>query len=305
MLGIFKSKARNLQVGIDFLPTGVAAIAVNRSGKNPGWVQFCDFLPSVGAAEQAKALQQWVDRRDLKDVTCNALIAKHDVQIFQIERPAVDDSEMLQAVGWKLKDLISYDISAAVVDVFDMPPSSKTPQKQINAVVANAAVVGAYVERIRDSGLELNAIDIHDLAGKNFSQVYGITDKTFALLHFGDNDGLLNIYHDGDLYVSRDLKLGVLDMQSDGDEEGSLYDRLLLELQRSMDYFESFYGLGQVQELLIFPRNPALEKMASYLQNYVAYELDFATIRHADDQVGDIEPHCFSAYCAALRGITE
>ena len=305
MLGIFNAKASNLQVGLDFLPTGVAAVALARGGRNSGQVRHCDFLPAVGADEQSQALRQWVDERGLKNVACNALIAKHDVQIFQIEKPAVVDAELLQAVSWKVKDLVSFDVAAAVVDVFDMPASSKSLHSQINAVVANEAVVGGYVERIRESGLELRVIDIHDLAGKNFSRAYDLSDKTYALLQFGDKDGLLSVYHDGDLYISRDLKLGVLDMQPEAGDE-SLYDRLLLELQRSMDYFESNYGMGQVQELLIFPQCAGTEKMATYLQNYVSYEIDFVQVELAGNGAeGGLERHCFSAYCAALRGFGE
>jgi len=303
MLGIFKGKARNLQVGVDFLATGVAAVAVSKGAKNPGEVQFSDFLPAVGSEQQLRILQQWVSSHRLENVPCNTLIAKHDVQIFQIEKPEVEDSELLQAIGWKLKDLVSYDVSAAVVDVFDMPASTRTAQRHVNAVVANEAVVGGYVERIRASGLELQVIDIHDLASKSFSEAYALTGQTYALLQFGDNEGLLSIYHDGDLYFSRDLKMGVLDMDAEAGEEESLYDRLLLELQRSMDYFESHYGMGQVQALQVFPQTAGTEKAATYLQNYVAYDIDFIAVKHVGDTGVALDRHCFSAYCVALRGL--
>lgn len=300
MLGLFQSKAKWLQVGVDFLPTGVAVVGVSTANNNLGQVIYSDFLPSVGVIEQSKMLQDWVDRRELKQAPCVSLIAKHDVQMFQLEKPAVEDEEMLQAVSWKLKDLISFDINAAVVDVFGFPGSSKNSSQHINAVVANESVVASYVDKIKQSGLELTVIDIHDLVAKNLGRVNDFSGKTIAMLQFAENDGLLTIYHDQDLYVARDIKIGLLDIEAALGEDESLYDKMLLELQRSMDYFESFYGLGLVQKMLVFPQSNASERMASYLQNYVSYELDFLQVDTVQEQ--HMDSHCFAAYCAALRG---
>lgn len=301
MPGVFSSKASGVQVGVDFMPTGVAVVNVMTDKKNPGAVRHCDFLPAVGTAEQSRVLQDWVSQNGLKNVPCVSLIAPHDVQLFQLEKPPVEDDELLQAVSWKIKDLINFDVDTAVVDIFQLPPSSNSPVSHINAVVANETVVASYVDRIKQSGLDLQVIDVRDLVGKNYRVVYDTSVQTDALLQFSDNNGLISIYHDKDLYVVRDFKIGLLDIEAGLNDGDSLYENLLLELQRSMDYFESSYGLGLVQKMDIFPQTPGTERMASYLQNYVAYEIDFAKINA--QQMDQINPYCFSAYCAALRGV--
>ncbi len=304
MLGLFSSKPKGSQVGVDFTPTGVAAVEVITKRKNPGAVRHNAFLPAVGVKEQTRALKQWVEQNGLKSVPCVSLIAKHDVQVFQLEKPAVEDSELMQAVGWKIKDLINYDVTTAVVDVFEMPQSPKSPASYINAVVANEAVVGAYVDIVRQSGLELMAIDIHDLVARNYRLLHDDSGQTEALLQFSDNHGLITIYNKDDLYVARDFKIGLLDIEGADDTE-SLYDNLLLELQRSMDYFEATYGLSAVQRMVVFPQIAAVEKMAKYLQNYLAYELDFTQIKDEQDAELMLDSHCFAAYCAALRGVAK
>lgn len=302
MLGLFSSKPKGFQVGVDLTPTGVAAVEVTTRKKTPGLVRNSTFLPAVGMKEQARVLKQWVEQNGLKNAPCVSLIAKHDVQVFLMEKPAVEDNELMQAVSWKIKDLINYDVSTAVVDAFEMPKSPKSRVSQINAVVANEKVVGSYVDLIRQSGLELIAIDIHDLAARNYQLLLDDSEHSQALLQFSDNHGLITIYHKNDLHVARDFKIGLLDIEG-AEEAESLYDNLLLELQRSMDYFEATYGLAAVQRMVIFPQTAAVEKMAKYLQNYLAYELDFTHIK--DEQSADLvlDPHCFAAYCAALRGV--
>ncbi len=302
MLGFLPTKAKGVQVGVDFTPTGVAVVDVSRANKIAGKVQHSDFLPAVGAAEQARVLSEWVERNGLRKADCISLIARHDVQLLQMGKPSVPEEELLQAVTWKLRDLINYDVAAAVVDVFELPLSAKSPVQHINAVVANENVVGGYVDIIKSSGLNLRAIDVHELVTRNFCNVDTSCSTTVAFLQLLDNEGLLSIYHDNNLHVTRDFKIGLLTIESAGDETESIYDNVLLELQRSMDYFESSYGMGAVQSMMIFPQTPAIEKMAAYLQNYIAYDLGFIEI--ADAANGQVlDKHCFSAYCAALRGV--
>lgn len=300
MFGFLSTKAKNVQVGVDFMPTGVAVIDVLTDKNRYGQVRHSDFLPAVGMADQTRVLHEWVDQHDLRDAACNSLIAKHDVQQLQLEKPAVDDDELLQAVSWKIKDLINFDAQNAVVDVFQLPPSPKNPASYINAVVANESVVQTYVDSIKQCNLDLKVIDVHDLVGKNLQDVKD-AQQTMALLQFTDNDGLMTIYHEQDLYVARDFKIGLLDIESTlQDDDESLYENLLLELQRSMDYFESMYGMGPIRKMLIFPQTAGTEKMAMYLQNYVGYELDFTQIKMQDPEK-QMNKHCFAAYCAALR----
>lgn len=303
MPGFFTSKNKRSQVGVDFMPTGVAVVEVAEAKKGYRQVKQSDFLPAVGSTEQAKVLKGWVDKNNLHNTSCISLIAKHDVQLFQLEKPAVEDEELLQAVSWKINDLINYDAETAVVDVFQLPPSPKSPVNYINAVVANESVVGGYVENIRQAGLKLEVIDIHDLVTKNYCRVSGISGSTMAVLQFSSNEGLVTIYHDQDLYVARDFKIGLLEVEAALNEDETTYDSLLLELQRSMDYFESTYGLGMVQKMLIFPQTEGTIRMAKYIQNYVSYEMDFAEVNTNNSGQHQIDTHCFSAYCAALRGI--
>ena len=305
MLGFFSSKSKQSCVGVDFLATGVAVVEVAAGKSMPGKVKTCDFLPAVGHVEQAQALQDWVEGHHLKNTSCVSLIARQDVQVLQLEKPTVEDSELVQAVSWKIADLINYEIDAAVVDVFQLPPSPKSPVHYINAVVANEAVVSRYVDSIRQSGLALTTIDIHELVTKNYCRICDVADATVAVLHLSDKAGQVTIYHNQDLYVARDFKIGLLQIEAALAEDETTYDSLLLELQRSMDYFESTYGLGMVQQMLVFPETPGTIRMTNYVQNYVGFELGFVDVSmHKDDLAEQIDAHCFSAYCAALRGIS-
>lgn len=69
-------------------------------------------------------------------------------------------------------------------------------------------------------------------------------------------------------------------------------------------------------KLRVFPQFEATEKMAMYLQNFSNLDIDFLTFESnrvdpkpeaqtsgKADEGSLLEPHCFHAYCAALRGL--
>ena len=301
-LNLFSSVKNDMQIGVDFLPAGVAVVCVRNSRKAATKVTDSDFLPAQGQAAQVEALQNWVDSNKLQKSPCVCLIAGDDCDINQIEKPEVEDGELIQALTWRIKDLVSYDVDSAVVDIYPMPVSSKNNKQQVSVVSARETSVAEYVQNIQAAGLKLIAIDIHDLVRKNLPSVLQGSGKALSILSLGDSDGALSIYHDTDLYVSRDFKIGLNQLQQASSDDQSIYDSLLLEIQRSMDYYESYYGLGSVSSMEIFPRNAVTEKMALYLQNLTSFDIDFVSV-DGDDQDGlALNNHCFHAYCAALRG---
>lgn len=300
-MGLFSAAQKDSQVGVDFLPDGVAVARVVTGRKHPGRILESEFVEADGQQAQVEALKAWVRDNHLQKAPCVCLVANDDCDVYQVERPEVEDSELLQAVSWKIKDLINYDVSNAVVDSYPMPPS-KNKQQQVGVVAAREAVVRSYVESIKASSMKLSALDIHELARANLQVVRNSAEQSLALLTLSDDSGLLSIYHDTDLYVSREFMIGINQLGlATGDDE-SIYEDLLLELQRSLDYFESYYGMGMVTNLRIFPQLKATEKMGMYLQNLTNFDIEFIAFAGEGDEPG-LEPRCFHAYCAALRGV--
>ncbi len=302
-MGLFSTAKKESQIGVDFLPDGVAVALVQTGKKNPGAIIRSEFVAAAGTQAQVEVLKEWVSANNLQKTPCVCLIANDDCDIYQVEKPEVDDSEMVQAVTWKVKDLINYEVAHAVVDSYPMPFSSKHKQQQVGVVAARETVISSYVESIKTTALELNALDVHELARSNLEAVQHSAGQSFALLTLTAGNGLLSVYHDTDLYVSREFMIGIDQLELASSEDESVFDTLLLEIQRSLDYFESFYGIGTVTNLRIFPQLKVIEKMALYLQNFSSFDIEFLSLDSADDSKG-LAQHCFHAYCAALRGLS-
>ena len=290
-MGLFSSTRKDSQLGVEFLPDGVALTRVRTRG-TPGEILDCEFIEASSQEDQVESLKSWVRKNNLQKTPCVCLIADDDFDSYQVEKPEVEEAEMLQAVTWKIKDLINFDVSNAVVDSYPMPVSSKNNQQQIGVVAAREAVVGNYVNSIRSCGVELIALDVAELARSNLHSVRKGGDQSVGLLSLTRSKGLLSIYQDGDLYVNREFMIGIDQLAEASADDESAYDSLLLELQRSLDYFESFYGMGSVQSLRIFPQLPTTEKMAMYLQNLIKFDIEFVSFS-GDGDTPALDAHCF------------
>jgi MSHA biogenesis protein MshI len=298
-VGLFSRSKKESQIGVEFQHDGVAVAQVRTGQNSPGDIIRSEFVAAAGQEAQVEALKDWVHDHKLQKTPCICLVANDDCDIYQVERPEVEDSEMIQAVTWKIKDMINYDVTNAVVDSYPMPVSNKHKEQQVGVVAAREAVISSYVESIKATALELNTLDVHELVRSNLEVVQHSAEQSLALLTLTAGNGLLSVYHNTDLYVSREFPIGIDQLELASSEDESTFDALLLEIQRSVDYFESFYGIGAVTSLRVFPQLNATEKMAMYLQNFSNFDIDFITFGSPG-----LEPHCFHAYCAALRGLT-
>lgn len=302
-MGLFSAAQKDSQIGVDFLPDGVAVTQVETGKKTPGRILRSEFVEADGQEAQLEALKAWVQGNSLQKTPCVCLLASDDCDVYQVEKPEVEESEMIQAVSWKIKDLINYDVGNAVVDSYPMPESSKNKQPQVGVVAAREAVVRNYIDSIKSTALVLGALDVHELVRANLQVVQQSAERSLALLTLTRESGLLSVYYDTDLYVSREFMIGIDQLGMATSEDESVFDALLLELQRSLDYFESYYGMGSVTNLRIFPQLKATEKAAMYLQNLTNFDIEFISFA-GDDAGSALDPNCFHAYCAALRGLS-
>ncbi len=301
-MSLFSSGKKDSRVGVLFLVDGVAVAQVNVGKKQPGLLLRSEFIPAADRATQVNALTDWVRDNHLQKTACVCVANPADYDVYQVEKPEVPDEELIPAVTWKIKDLVNYDVSQAVVDCYPMPDSSKNNQSQLSVVSANESSISSYANDIKSTGLRLQAIDIPELVLSNLELVKSAEGLMLAVLLLGSDRGMLNIYRDGDLYVSREFKIGTNQLQQITSEDQSVFDSLMLEIQRSTDYFEGFYGLGSVNLLHVFPRLPITEKMAMYLQNLTNFDIDFIEPEGAGQ---GFEENCFLSYCAAMKEVVQ
>jgi MSHA biogenesis protein MshI len=225
-----------------------------------------------------------------------------------VEAPNVPANEISSAVRWRIKDLIDYPIDETVIEILDMPEQSNPGHKpMVYAVVTQKASVQQQVDIVKQSGLAMDIIDIPELCLRNIAVSLPQDRSGLAFLHFTESQGFLTITKGGVLYLVRHIGFGRDSLDSTILDDEQLRDaagKIALELQRSLDYYESHYDCPPVGELLVGP-GAGLDKLAGAL----AEELGVAVKEFDLDEMFDVETpisveeqgNCMLAIGAALR----
>ena len=173
-----------------------------------------------------------------------------------VETPAVPAQEAKIAVRWRIKDMIDYPVETAAVDALFIPgPDGTTGRSaQMLAVAARNDAVAAAARPFNDADIPLEAIDIPELAQRNLAQRLELDGRGLALLAFDDQGALLTFTCDGELYQHRRIEISLKSFDGISPEQRKgLYDRLVLELQRSLDHFDRQFRHIAVAKVMVTP----------------------------------------------------
>ena len=112
-----KHKAKNHEkIGVSLQSDGVAFARINTDTQPPQLLD-CAF-ESVNDNESIQlSLQTILKQHRLTDSEVVLVLDKADFTFQTMESPQVETSEKVQAIRWKLKDVIDFDVSDAIVDI--------------------------------------------------------------------------------------------------------------------------------------------------------------------------------------------
>ncbi|MDP1957906.1 MAG: hypothetical protein Q8J75_06985, partial [Rhodocyclaceae bacterium] len=137
---------------------------------------------------------------------------------------------------------------------------SRTPQLWV--VAASHAVLRPRVELFQDAKAPLAAIDIPELAQRNLAALFEEPNRALALVAFNDKGGLLTVSYQGELYMTRHIDVSGPELS--GANAAALHERVLLDIQRSLDSFDRNFSAIPLNRILVGPL-PGGEAFIEYL----------------------------------------
>jgi MSHA biogenesis protein MshI len=283
------------------------AHVVRREGARPEIRLLESFRvePDVPASLQRLRTAKHLDR-----YACTTLLAAGQYHLAQIETPPVPAAERADALRWRFKDMVDFPVEGASIGVLDIPleGAGSSRQPMVYAVAASAATVGSMMQTYGTAKLSLDAIDIPELAQRNVAALFETENRGLAFLHLDEAGGLLTITYRGELYAVRKIEVSAAQLaDADADRRAQLLERVMLELQRTLDNFDRQYSFISVAGLLV-AACPAVPELQAYLADnlYVPIQLmdlanacDFPSLPELRDTARQAQ--CLHAIGAALR----
>ena len=224
---------------------------------------------------------QGVDRlaKDLgfEHYQCSTLLPPGEYQLLLVEAPNVPRAELKTAIRWRIKDLLDYHVDDATVDVLEVPrnPAGGERGHSMYAVAARNNLIKACIGRFDAAHIPLSVIDIEETAQRNVAALFERDDLGLAMLHLGEDQGLLTINFRQELVLARRIEAGIRPLLAqEGPAREEHLQRILLELQRTFDHFDRQFAYVPVSKLMLAP-----DPGDSGLLEYLAANLDMPVER--------------------------
>jgi MSHA biogenesis protein MshI len=292
---------------------GIAVAQVRREKDVPPVLEACNYLRRDTDKSEDKQLHAITNQFQLDKVACVSMMDLGTYNLIMIEAPDVQPDELRAAIRWKIKDLIDFHIDDSVVDVFEVPDTKSAigRNKMMYAVVARSSAVKARIDLLLNSGLNLTVIDIPELALRNVASLLPEDLGGVALIYIGPDRGLIVITRQSTLYLSRRFDNGYSVLPDtamhshDSDVVHAWLDGIIVEVQRSLDYYESHFAKPQVTSIVIAPLPMQLDGIAGYFKSQLeipARMLDVNTLIDVQEPMAQsMQANCLLAIGAALR----
>lgn len=195
-----------------------------------------------------KALPAYVDKHYLQGSSCYLVLSSHWYRIHQLDKPSVNEDEILTALQWPLKETLGSD-KEIVYDFVDLP-TQVAGNNKVMAVAVAKDEIEKLTQVIFDADLNLQSITIEELAT---TQLVGDTSEPMiTLVQEHGEVVVLNIVKNKQLYFTRRLKgFENIGGFSETELEMGITETLCVQIQRSMDFFESQLRQAPIRQILI------------------------------------------------------
>jgi len=285
---------------------GVYLAQVEYSGARPCAVE-CAFHPVTDITPSV--LEKICREMRIAGRQVTTLLAPGEYQFLMVDAPNVPASELKTAIRWRIKDMLSYHVDDATIDVLQIPTGKYGAgrQQSIFAVAASNVTIQKRIDLFEKAGLKLNVIDIPEMAQRNIAALFEEDEHALALICFNDAGGMLTVTAGGELYLSRRIEI-TLGQLGDANNKlrGQNLERVELEVQRSLDYFGRQYHYIPLRKVILaVPEGTGLEARVAEVAGLPVERLDLAQVMDIsavpDLARGDFPVEALHALGAAMR----
>lgn len=276
-MGLLNTKHGNSgRVALHLSDDGLALVAVDRQGAVHAWRWLADSGLGAGGLHDSAELKSLVDELGLNGWRASVVLPARDYQLLLIEAPPVPDEEMAEALRWRVRELVDFDITEALLDYAELPEDAYHGRtRMLYVAVMPAERCNELTALLQQAQLVPDVIDIPELTLHNLTPLLqGEGTLGRALVYLQEPASVINLLADQSLYLTRRLETPMATLAAYESEAGSTAMPLILDIQRSLDYYESQIGKPPCMTLLVCPLQFGDAPLLRQLQDNLAVSVE-------------------------------
>lgn len=285
-------------VGIEYGVNQLQIATLQRLNGELTWVKQHKIL----GADWPAQLNKYVKQQKLEKTPCHVCLSLAKYQLLQLDKPQVLEAEINQALQWTIKELLATE-EELVIDYFDLP-AAPANGKNLNVVAIAKQELCAIRDGVLAASLNLESITVEELSNCNLLQQ---NESAAIVLYQNVAEQIsLNIVKNGYLYFSRRLR-GYENLANISAQELQLgmADNLALEIQRSMDYFESQLRQAPIKQVYLSLDTAHQSTLIDLIKALIFIKVDplSPSIKHANDV--SFSNQVYASIGAAMENVNE
>ena len=296
---------------VAILPQGgtlTLAHVVRAPNSRPEVLRLDSFSADRGEAD---ALARLGVAHGLKSCACTTLLADGDYNVTPLDAPPVPPAERKEALRWALKEMVNYPVDSACIEVLEIPRAGQPAGRAAGVLVVSATeqAVRARVAPFEAAKIRLAAVDIPELAQRNVAALFEDDHRGLAFLRVDERGMMLTLSFCGELIAVRRGEMSTLQLNGGSDEmRARVRERLVLELQRSLDNFDRQYSHIPISKVVLacYPQVDGLLAALAESCYVPVHEMDLAAVLDfpalPDFSDRQLQAKNLLAIGAALRG---
>lgn len=199
----------------------------------------------------SEAIAAQIKSSSMQGATSNSVLAPNQYQFLLLEKPGVADEELESTLRWKIKDITGRDPDTVVFDYVELPDTPRV-KNMMYLIVVEKAVLESHIAQCRGMGLKPKSVTVPEVALLNLAKCVPDLVGSNCLLWVGESKTMVVFIDQGELIFSRSFDIGIARL---GHQDYAVaLESLVLELQRSLDYYESQVMQKPVKSVLVLPR---------------------------------------------------
>jgi MSHA biogenesis protein MshI len=263
---MFELKGKKTVVGVD-LGSRLTKIVRLNFAQARSQIDLCETIPT-GLLDQDfdRQLREHLKRLRLAGAVVASSIDDPSMKIRKVEVPKMPDADLIEAVKWSLRDIVDddvekYFITHSLIREFEEGDAHKL---DLVAYAIKKEAVAAYQNLLEKLGLSPVFIEPASVSlASTLERCLGTLDEYSAGVNIGYHQSLFVIIGKGIFVFSRPLP--GIHLQAYETEPGSFFQKLALEIQKSLDTFRVNFKMEDVKSLHVSGGGALLEGLIDYL----------------------------------------
>ncbi len=306
-----KDRARGW-IGVDSGREGICGVSVRPPATSGGKPQIVKCGMVAANEFSSDALLQLSDKISVPGFKWTFPLDRSDYKIMVIPEPPVLPSEMEESIRWSLGTMIEYPADEASIAWIPIPTKQYLDSRppHIYVIVTRNETVQRYTKLFHNAKLPLGALDVRETAQRNIASLLEEPGKGIGLIVMGDQGISITFTFGGELFLDRfiDESMDAI-LASDDEDKRKIFDRITLQVQRSIDFINRTLPFMTIGRIVISPL-PSPLAFREHLAQNISEPVEMLDINTLFDlsltpELRQVESQAryLSALGAALRGM--